>query len=72
MPFAPKTMHGDLRSATEQLTSPTNRLSLEIVRVLEMVPLMSVAWPVAAKTKSVKTNAVTLLSVVKRFIILSS
>jgi hypothetical protein len=50
-PFASAAVNGTL-----QLTSPTSRLSSEIVTVEVMVPLMSVAWARSAQTKSAKTT----------------
>jgi hypothetical protein len=49
------TMHGAFTTATVQVTSPTNRLSVVIVKVVEMFPLMSVACARPAQTKSAKT-----------------
>src|SRR5258708_7788365 len=62
IPGAPNAMHG--APATIQVTSPTSSLSSKMVNVVEMVPLMSVAWARAAQTtitNAGKTERVILL-----------
>src|ERR1700675_5213391 len=54
IPGAPTAMHG--APATIQVTSPTSSLSSNMVSVVEMVPLMSVAWARGPQTKSANTE----------------
>jgi hypothetical protein len=68
MLFVPKAMHGAFRRATVQLTSPTNRLLSNIVRVEEMFPLISVAQARPAYVKSAKRTGAQQMDVFKIFI----
>jgi len=54
IPDEPKLMQGE--PTTIQVTSPTSSLFSVIVSVEEMVPLISVAWRRAGKTRSKNTD----------------